>query len=323
MVLNVIVIGLGQIGMGYDLHLDSEVYVYSHARAFSQHPSFKLVAAVDPMEETRKVFEHEYNCPAYTTIDAALLRHQPDLVIIAVPTSIHSETLHQVLRQSRPKAVLCEKPLSYDLNEARAMVQACVANGVDLYVNYMRRSDSGVIEIKRRLGAGEICAPVKGVAWYSKGFLHNGSHLFNLLEYWLGAMRTSEILSRGRLWGGSDPEPDIRVTFERGEIIFLAAWEEAFSHYTIELLSPSGRLRYEQGGKLIHWQAVQRDVHLKGYIRLAVKPDVIDSSMDRYQWHVADQLAHALNGRDAQLCSGAAALQTLENMKDVLERIGQ
>ena len=26
------------------------------------------------------------------------------------------------------------------------------------------------------------CTPVKGVVWYSGGFLHNGSHFFNLLE---------------------------------------------------------------------------------------------------------------------------------------------
>ena len=28
--------------------------------------------------------------------------------------------------------------------------------------------------------------PIKGVCWYSKGLLNNGSHFINLLEFWLG-----------------------------------------------------------------------------------------------------------------------------------------
>lgn len=319
MSIGVLIVGLGQIGMGYDLSLDPAAHVYTHARAFSQHPKFHVMGGVDRDVKRRQIFTHTYGCPAYPEVEAALEQHQPALVIVAVPTPFHAPTLRQVLDLSHPKAVLCEKPLAYELSEARSMVAASTASNVNLYVNYMRRSDKGVIECKRRLNSGEIAAPIKGVAWYSKGFLHNGSHLFNLLEYWLGPMQSFVVLNRGRLWNGTDPEPDVQVVFERGAIVFQAAWEEAFSHYTIELLSPSGRLRYEQGGKLIQWQPARPDPYIHGYTTLPVTLETIPSDMHRYQWHVAEQLARALEGQDASLCSGTDALDTLVSMKKILE----
>lgn len=319
MKVSTLIVGLGQIGMGYDLHLDPIAHVYSHARAFSRHPRFRLIAGVDTDEQLCQIFTRTYGEPAYIELDAALAHHQPDMVVIAAPTRFHGHILQRVLERAQPKIILCEKPLSFDLQEARSIVRACNDRGIGLYVNYMRLSDPGVVEIGRRLNAGEISAPIKGVAWYSKGFLHNGSHLFNLLERWLGSMQNSTVLNRGRLWEGSDPEPDVHVSFERGNITFLAAWEEAFSHYAVELLSPSGRLRYERGGELIQWQSAQPDPYFKGYTVLSVEPETIGSGMERYQWHVAEQLAKMLDGQKAHLCNGADALRTLENMKQILE----
>lgn len=320
MSLTVLIVGLGQIGMGYDLALDPAVHVYTHARAFREHPRFCLVGGVDVDSKRREIFTRTYSCPAYADLTIALREHDPAVVVIAVPTQYHDTTLHNVLQLSHPQAVLCEKPLAYKLEEAHRMVAACSARGVRLYVNYMRRSDTGVIECKRRLDSGEITAPVKGVAWYSKGFLHNGSHLFNLLEYWLGSVRNSSILNRGRLWTEIDPEPDIQVGFVRGTVVFLAAWEEAFSHYAIELVSPSGRLRYEQGGKLIQWQSTHADRDLPTYTMLSSVVEIIPCGMHRYQWHVAEQLARAMEGQEASLCTGTDALDTLIGMQKILEQ---
>lgn len=318
MITSVLIVGLGQIGMGYDLHLNPDTHVSSHARAFSQHPEFHLIGGVDTEEQRRRTFTQTYECPSYEDLKTALEKCQPDLVVIAVPTRFHRQTLSVVLDCSQPKLVLCEKPLAYDLHDARCMVEDCAAKGVKLYVNYMRRSDPGVIEVKRRIASGEFGQPIKGVAWYSKGFFHNGSHFFNLLQYWLGEMQNAVVLNQGRLWDGVDPEPDVCINFEYGNVVFLAAWEEAYSHYTVELLSPHGRLRYEQGGESIQWQSAQPDPLFQGYTVLAAKPEKIDSGMNRYQWNVAEQLENMLNGRESQLCDGSDALLTLESMKKIL-----
>ena len=59
------IIGLGGIGMGYDLNLVPKKNIYTHARAFSEHSSVSLLCAVDKDPARRGIFEHHYNKPAY------------------------------------------------------------------------------------------------------------------------------------------------------------------------------------------------------------------------------------------------------------------
>lgn len=315
-----LIVGLGQIGMGYDLNIDPSTAVYSHARAFSLHPAFELCGGIDPSATQRSIFESHYGRPAYPDIESALKVEKPIIVVIALPTILHGEAIYTVLLHSRPKLILCEKPLAYDLGDVRNMVHVCERAGVELYVNYIRRADPGAIEIKKRIESGAIALPIKGVAWYSKGFLHNGSHFFNLLEFWLGSYKTARVLDSGRLWDNQDPEPDVQVEFERGKVVFQAAWEEAFSHYTIELLSPSGRLRYEQGGESIAWQSTYPDPNISGYEILRTASEMIDNGMSRCLWNVADQIAEALADRPHNLCTGRQALSTLEAMHQIINQ---
>ncbi|WP_317204576.1 Gfo/Idh/MocA family oxidoreductase [Janthinobacterium sp.] len=319
MTYRVLIVGLGQIGLGYDLGGAPAEQVYSHARAVSRHPAFTLVGGVDGAPRQRALLSEHYGCPAYADLAEALARQEIDVLIIAAPTAQHGAILRQALELARPRLVLCEKPLAYELAEARAMEALCRERGVALYVNYMRRADAAVVEVRRRIESGAIAGPLKGVCWYSKGFQHNGSHFFNLLEYWLGPMRSAQVIAAGRLWDGVDAEPDARVVFGAGGVLFLAAREEAFSHYTIELLAANGRLRYEQGGRRVEWQAAVAGA-LPGYTVLSPEAELLPDGMARYQWHVAEQMAAALGGAAAQLCSGAEALATLESMHTITEQ---
>ena len=315
----VLLVGLGQIGMGYDLQLEDDA-VYSHARAFSRVPGFTLAAGVDGSAEQRARFTQHYGAPAYATVAEALAAHgTPGVLAVAVPTAHHGAVLREVLAHGSPRAVLCEKPLADDIAEARAMEALCRERGVALYVNYIRRSDSAVAEVARRIAGGAIAGPLKGVCWYSKGLRHNGSHFFNLLEYWLGPLRSATVLDAGRLWQGHDPEPDVRAVFERGSVMLLAAREEAFSHYTIELLAANGRLRYEQGGQQVSWQPAVPGA-LAGYTVLSPQAENLPTGMRRYQLHVAEQLAAALRGEAHVLCSGAEGLATLEHLQPIIEQ---
>ncbi len=307
--------------MGYDLALAPEDFVYSHARALSLHPEFTLIGAVDASADNRTAFQKAYLAPAYGTVEQAfeVQAQVTDLIVVATPTATHCDVLHKLLHIGMPKVVLCEKPLSYSLDESRKMLSLCGEKDVALYVNYIRRSEPGAMEVKRRIDSGEIVGPIKGVAWYSKGFLHNGSHFFNLLQYWLGDTKGYDLLELGRALSGDDAEPDVRVVFEKGDIVFLAAKDENYSHNTIELIAANGRLRYEYGGRRIEWSPAGADKNLKGYTFLVESPEVIPSKLNHYQWHVAEQLASALNGGQAHLCDGNQALRTLEEMHLILE----
>jgi predicted dehydrogenase len=308
--------------MGYDLALSPSHFVYSHARALSSHPEFRLVGAVEVGFSQREAFKRAYKVPAYGSLEQALAFQTVDLAILATPTQTHHRLLCELLNLTSLKAILCEKPLSYNLDESREMLKLCAKKNVDLYVNYMRHSEPGSIEVKRRIDSGEIAGPLKGVIWYSKGFLHNGSHFFNLLEYWLGGMQGFKLLNAGRSLLCGDAEPDVHVTFQKGEAVFLGAKDENFSHNTIELVAKNGRLRYENGGRYIEWTAVDRDKDLKDYTFLTRVSEEIPSELNRCQYFVVEQLSVALKGNTARLCSGAQALGSLEAMYSILESRG-
>jgi predicted dehydrogenase len=185
----------------------------------------------------------------------------------------------------------------------------------------MRRSDPGVNAVKRMLESGEILAPVKGVVWYSKGLVHNGSHFVDLMRLWLGPVERMTLIRAGRRWPQHDYEPDFVMEHAKGKgcVTFLAAAEENFSHYTVELLACNGRLRFEQGGERVEWQIVTNDDDFVGYRVLAHEPQVLPADMSRYQCHVATQLALALAGEAANLCSGREGLETLRDVHRVME----
>jgi predicted dehydrogenase len=300
------IVGLGQIGLQSDLTLDAATHVYSHARAFISHPAFTLVAGVDSVLANRRMLEQHYGVPAFEQV-ADLAQLSPDVVAISVPTTAHEAVLEQVLQHCRPRVILCEKPLSYGLAASRNMVQSCQAAGVALYVNYVRRADPAVTEVRQRLQDGRIVGPVKGVCWYSKGVHHNGSHFVDLLQYWLGPVAGQQLLQPGRRLA-QDGEPDFLLRFAGVEVLFLAVREEDFSHYTVELVARNGRLRYDLGGEKVWWQGAISAPDAPGYVVLDPHPAALPADLPRIQWHVAAQLARALDGESSSLCSADQAL---------------
>ena len=311
-----LIIGLGKIGMSYDL--DNASAIFSHSRAISKHPYFELLGAVDSCPIQRSIFQKHYNRPAFDDVDSAIKELHPSLVVIASPTETHLNVLNQVLSQFKPKTIICEKPLSYDLTEAREMVDTCNREGVNLFVNYPRCSDPGVIEIKKRIDEGKICLPMKGMAWYSKGFLHNGSHYFNLLEFWLGKYTGFKIIDLGHNCNDLDSRPNVEISYENGSVVFMSAWEDEFCHSTLELLSQSGRLTYERNGPTIEWQSVVSDPSFAGYNILDPSIELIHDGSKQYQWHVFNQLAEYFAGNQNFLCTGHQALTTLEAMHKII-----
>lgn len=321
MTYSVALIGLGGIGMRYDSKLPDTDYVFSHARAFALHPDFTLLGAADPSADSRKQFTATYKTAAYATVPELLSHGVVDVVSVASPTHTHLEVVRTIFRHCRPKLILCEKPLAYDSVEADEIVSLCREQGVLLFVNYIRRADPGVIDVKARLDDGRIGLPFKAVVWYSKGLLHNGSHFLDLLTFWFGPARTWRIITPGDSRGEQDAEPDFRLGFDAGTAIFCAAKEENFSHYTVEIVAQNGRLRYEQGGAIV-WQLA--DVHptLDNYRQLQSPGEEIRNDMNRYQYHVATQISQVLRNKAHTLCDGAAgtsAIRLLETL--LLERL--
>lgn len=317
----VVIIGLGQIGMGYDLELPADLYVMTHARAFQNDPDFTLLGGVDVNADRRSLFEHEYGCKAFADVGTALKLLMPDIVVISVPTEFHLDAVKSVFNACRPRIILCEKPLAYKLSDAEKIDSLCKEHQCKLFVNYLRRADPGVLEVKARISRGAIACPIKGVAWYSKGLFNNGSHFVDLLHYWLGDIQEFQVIDSGRLLENGDFEPDVRISFKNGSVYFLAGKEECFSLSGIELISPSGRFTYEDGGGLISWQSTMASNTHSGYTILSSKGELINSDLNRAQWHIVHELANYLDGKDANICSGYEALKVVRWLNAIRDRL--
>jgi len=321
MTFDVLIIGLGQIGMGYDLNLDPKRYVYSHASAFSQHKGFNIVGGVDLDNRAGKAFEKKYGCAFYDNVQEALQKHNPDVIVISVSTQFHKQVLQDIVKYSKPKVILCEKPLSYNIEEAYEMQQLCKANSIKLFVNYIRDSDPNSIEIKTKIDSGEYAGSLKGVVWYSKGLIHNGSHFIDLLKHWFGPIQSSFIIDNGQKLSQGDVEADFKLNFKDVSMIFTATREEFFSHYTIELISPNGRLRYDRGGKLVIWQDRSSNAQGNQAKVLLNNETVIKSNLSKYQMNVVNQLNMVIKGQDSYLCTGEQALELSKDIFSIIKKI--
>ena len=88
----------------------------------------------------------------------------------------------------------------------------------------------------------------------------------------------------------------------------------------MELLSPSGRLRVEQGGDTALWQAVKTNDKFSGYRMLELTPEVLYADMQQYQLNVVQQLALVFKNQAQTLCTGRQAIETLTEMLKISSR---
>ena len=313
-----VIIGLGNIGLNYDIQRNQNQFIQTHSRAFFLNSGFDLQGGVDIKSEARNTFTKNYNVKSYNTTEEALNEIKPDLVVLSVPTSSQLKVIKEILKFFTPKAILCEKPMGVNLHEGMKIMGICKKNNVNLYVNYIRRCLPESKEIKRQIDKRIINVPIKSVVWYSKGMSHNGSHFVNLMEYWFGKCLDVKVINKGRIFKDFGFEPFVHLKFENSEAIMISAWEEYFSHYTIEVVSSTGRLYWGNNG--LEWTSVKKNKNFTENTYLSDKTKVIHNVGNKYQMHVADELYLAMLGKQSSICSGEQALQTLQTIKSMLPK---
>jgi predicted dehydrogenase len=312
-----IIIGLGGIGLNYDLKLDKDKYVYTHSNAISSHPHFELKGGVDKNDNMCKVFTQHYSIKSFESIKVALAEIKPEVIIIATSTNSHLKVIREICKYHKPLAILCEKPMGGSILQGKEIIKICNNIGIHLYVNYVRSCLPGGMDVKSRIQNNLIKGPIKCVVWYSKGLKHNGAHFINLMEGWFGKCLQVKKINKGRETGAFGQEVSVLLEFENCEVILIPALEEFYSHYTIEIVSTTGRLYWNKS--TIDWNEVINDDLLDGYKKLSTKTEEILIGIDRYQFYVLDQLFCALQGGVSNICTGMQALET-HNTIDRIER---
>jgi myo-inositol 2-dehydrogenase/D-chiro-inositol 1-dehydrogenase len=125
-----------------------------HLRALERTEGVRLAGLVEPCEAARARAAADSGIPVWESVDALLADQQPDGVLIAAPSDQHSELVARFAAAG--VAMLCEKPVGVNVEQARAAARAAADAGVLLQVGYWRRFVPSLRVLKDRIAAGEL-----------------------------------------------------------------------------------------------------------------------------------------------------------------------
>ena len=123
-----------------------------HARILQSSPRVEFAGAIDPGGDRWGVVRDP--SLVFATIEEALAAGPIDLAIVAVPTEDHLPLARDLA--GRGIHLLIEKPLAATVAEAREIMAACEAGGVRGAVGHVERFNPALIELRRRIGEGQL-----------------------------------------------------------------------------------------------------------------------------------------------------------------------
>lgn len=269
--LDVLVIGCGNIAGGFDAGRPADAPPLTHAGAYAQHGGYRLEACVDPDEVRRRDFAQRWR-PGRDAGSVAGLQAQPgdfDVISICSPTACHPEHLEQALAL-RPRLIFCEKPVTPDLATTRRWVEACDDAGVLLAINHTRRWAPDVRRLAEELQMG-AWGPVRAVTGhYNKGVLNNGGHMIDLLHRLFGELRLDWA---GRpVWDFWPDDPSVPAVLRgRDDLTVMLNVGHAADYpcFELHILTERGVIVMEDGGMCWRVRPVADNPHFKGYRALA------------------------------------------------------
>jgi UDP-N-acetyl-2-amino-2-deoxyglucuronate dehydrogenase len=174
-----------------------------------QIPNAQLVAVADQKTERAQVYASRFGIPAFSDLDTMLATVPIDVVCVLTPSGLHPE--HTIVAARAGKHVVVEKPMALRLDDADAMIQACDAAGVKLFVVKQNRFNIPVVKMREALEAGRFGRLVLGTvrvrwardqsyydsdAWRGTWALDGGvltnqaSHHVDLLEWMMGEVES-------------------------------------------------------------------------------------------------------------------------------------
>jgi predicted dehydrogenase len=322
-----LLVGLGQIGCGYDAHLPflwdepgSSPRTLTHARAIACHPGFELVGGVDPIPAARTRFVRIYGRPAYANLSECFVtraNQSLDVVVISVPPQFQPGLVKQLLGLVRPRLLLLEKPVATKVEQSNAIEQICGMHpDMVVAVNYIRCYLSAVQKWKIRIQAGQLGRLICGQITYGKGLMTNGSHFVNLAEAWLGPMQFYRVQDEGSACLGFDREVSLELhalNHSCAPVLVRSVGEYGLRAGEVDLWFEGGRLCWQNSqNNIVFWRRASSGKS-DDYVSLSEEPEYLPTAIDHYQHQVLENLHSVLRKPGAiPLCSLLSASQTLK-----------
>jgi scyllo-inositol 2-dehydrogenase (NAD+) len=145
--INVGLIGIGRLGSMYADYLALHI------------PRANLYAVADIIPERAEKCAKKYDLSKwYDNHHDLNVDPEVDAVVVTATTLNHQEIVTDAAREK--KAIFCEKPITLNLDEARAMKKVVEEHGVYYQQGFQRRFDKGFAAGKKKIDDGLIGRPV-------------------------------------------------------------------------------------------------------------------------------------------------------------------
>jgi UDP-N-acetyl-2-amino-2-deoxyglucuronate dehydrogenase len=181
----------------------------SHVAAIDKIDGLELVAVCDAEADRARALADERAIPAFRTIEELLAGVDCDVVAICTPSGLHPA--HGIIAARAGKHVVTEKPMAISLADADALVQACDAAGVHLFVVKQNRLNPPIQLLRRAVEKGRFgriylanttvrwtrpqeyydAAPWRGTWEFDGGAIMNqASHYVDLMQWLVGPVES-------------------------------------------------------------------------------------------------------------------------------------
>lgn len=316
--LNVLLVGCGNIAGGFDDAAAQPEFAKTHAKAYQKNPHTQVIACVDNNIERAAHFslrwgiDNYYRCIADIPSDIAI-----DIVSICSSTDTHKSLIEQVIERS-PKVIFCEKPLTLTSSESRMILALLEERGISLIINYSRRWDSKVKELQQNLSTGELGEVRNITAVYNKGLLHNGSHMIDLLRSLFGELSVIHAWDTGINSLNNDKDISAILKTSDGKDVHLICTDSGdYSQFELTILTSECEIRMLDGGLRWCQRNVQHSNVFSGYKTLSKELFSSGGYFPVMENAVKDVIAQALSD-GFSLESAKQALATQETCEEIV-----
>lgn len=293
--------GAGQIASGYD-HPGDE-HILTHAHAIQEDPSFSIHGFFDIDVEKARAAATKWGGRVFQNIrDAGPI----DVAVISSPDSCHLESVLNVL-PLKPRLIVLEKPLARTLVDAKKLVE--IGENIPVLVNFSRRFVPQFQALSSRIKKGEFGRFLTGTGHYGKGFIHNGSHMIDLMRLLVGDLQGVSRLSSFEDFYPDDPTRTVKLDFRSGGSFFMVGVPcTAFTIFEFDLIFEKGRILILNSGLAIEIYDVHESVSDAGYRETRIK-EKIETDLDFSMKYVYQNSGRFLSGNEPLLSTTQSAFE--------------
>lgn len=314
----VLIIGAGSIGAGFDNPVSKEIL--THAHAFTKHKGFKLIGFVDSEIEKAKRAVSIWGGKAFENLEEAFNSSRIDLAVVAVPDDFHYRILKELSRFP-VKLIFAEKPITKTISEAKEILRIYNNKDIGIAVNYTRRFVPEFEKIKKGISEGAYGEYLTGTGYYGKGIIHNGSHLIDLLRFFIGEIKDVKPASNLADFYEDDNSISAVLAFENGKKFFLQYLDcKKFTMFELDLLFERKRIRVVDLGFKVEEYDVQDSKIFSGYRNIA-KTAEYDTSLQNALYNAAENIYMNLTEGQSLKCTAEDGYKALKTCMEIKESV--